>query len=229
MDSYSPSMNSDSREPVVIHRWTVAVLAIGIGLATVAGLGSMSSAAPAGDQEASISIPEGPLLPTVPQATLIVVPDDPLVDVTTTVGGETTEPTTTTESTEPTDSSAVATAAAQPNDPSQQSVTSQQFELRVNTATVRCEGVIEISYDTAANPDTGLPANHLVIVNPVSNPASFATQEVIGQPANGAFVFEAPGNAGETYRAFVIALFDPAVATGAKLIEQVDVLPAAGC
>jgi hypothetical protein len=221
-------MNSDSHQPVVVRRRTVAVIAVGIGLATVAGLNSMSSAAPTGDEAASISIPDGPLLPTVPQATLILQPDDPSTDVTTTIDTETTEPTTTT-TTESTDASAVTTVATQSNDPSQQPGILQQLELRINAATVRCEGVIEIGYDTTATPDTGLLANHLVIVNPVSNPASFATQEVIGQPANGTFVFETPGNAGETYRAFVIALFDPTVATGAKLIEQVDVLPAADC
>jgi hypothetical protein len=221
-------MDSDSREPVVINRWTIAVLAIGVGLATVAGLGSMSSAAPAADQAASISIPDGPLLPTVPQATLIAVPDDPLVDVSTTNDtGTTTTPTTTTP-TESTDASAV-TATAEPANNGQQPGSAQQLGLRIGAAAVTCEGVIQISYDTTATPDTGLPANHLVTVNALSNPTAFQTQELIGRPANGSFVFEAPGIAGETYRAFVIVLFDPAVATGAKLIEQVDVLPAAGC
>jgi hypothetical protein len=218
-------MNSDSHEPVVVRRRTVAMIAVGIGLATVAGLNSMSSAAPSGaDDPASISAPIDLNLPTVPQATLILQPDDPPIDVTTTVDGGTTT-TTPTESTE----ALADTTTAAPTNNGQQPGSAQQFALRINAAAVTCDGVIQISYDTSANPDTGVLANHLVVINPVSNPASFATQEVIGQPANGTFVFESPGNAGETYRAFVIALFDPAVVTGAKLIEQVDVLSAASC
>ena len=246
-------MDSASRVPVAIRRRTVAALAVGLGAIVVAGVGSMTSAASASDRPVPADFGSDPCDPndplygkapcweaitplfttTVPLS-LVDIPDQQLVDLVAT--DDSANPTTpTTATTAPTGEQPATTAATgeppatSAGTPTDQPTSPPLLDLQIRSAVVTCDGRIQIAYDTIANPDSGIPANHLVVLNPVSNPAAFLTQELTGRPANGAFVFEALGSAGETYRAFVVALFEPAVVEGAKLIDQADVLPATDC
>ena len=246
-------MDSASRVPVAIRRRTVAALAVGLGAIVVAGVGSMTSAVSASDRPVPADFGSDPCDPNDPMygkapcweaitplftttvpLSLVDIPDQQLVDLVAT--DDSTSPTTaTTATTAPTGEQPATTAATgeppatSAGTPTDQATSPPLLDLQIRSAVVTCDGRVQIAYDTIANPDSGIAANHLVVLNPVSNPATFLTQELTGRPANGAFVFEALGAAGETYRAFVVALFEPAVVEGAKLIDQADVLPATDC
>jgi hypothetical protein len=96
-------------------------------------------------------------------------------------------------------------------------------------AQVKCDGTIHLEFNTVASPDPGWTANHVVMFDAVSSPAELHAVESTGHPANGAFVFEQPGTATETYRVLVVALFDPDNTDGAKAIDEAETVPAPSC
>jgi hypothetical protein len=161
-------------------------------------------------------------LPTVPQATLVLDPG-PAEAPTTTAS-----PTTTTDTTEAnttTSTVATATEGSDANGPA----TPAQYSVTVTRAEVGCDGIVRVEYDTVAIPEPLLTANHLVVFNPSAAPADFDVVETTGNPANGSFTFEQPGQIAASYRLFVVAAFDPVNPAGPLAVDQVDVLPAPGC
>jgi len=89
--------------------------------------------------------------------------------------------------------------------------------------------MIHVEYATTANPEPLTDADHLVVFNPTSNPVDFHVVETVGNAPNGSFTFEQLGSIDDTYRVFVITLFDSADLEGPKLIDEADVLLAPGC
>jgi hypothetical protein len=184
-----------------------------------------------------VTLPPGVTLPpltvfTAPDLTLITTPvpvvtlppDAPstTTSVPASTGATTTTTTDTTDTTAPTGQTTAATGTGQ-------QAPTPVLDLQISAAEVTCDGAIELSYDTTANPDTGIPAGHLVVFSPLSDPTALEAREFTQRPANGAFMFAEPGTVGETYRIFLIAMFDPANVAGPKLIAQADALPTSAC
>ena len=223
----------------------VAATAFALGVAAaagylVAGTGAQASNAvpaitanppePPEPPEASPPPPPPPTvrpLPTAPQATLVLDPG-PGEAPSTTASPTTTTPTETTEAATATTTTAAGATATDGSDANAPGAPAQ-YSVTVTRAEAGCDGTLRVEYDTVAIPEPPLPANHLVVFNPVANPADFQVVEMTGNPANGSFTFEQPGQFVGPYRLFVVAAFDPVNPAGPLAIDQVDMLPAPGC
>jgi hypothetical protein len=166
---------------------------------------------------------------TIPPPTLLTIPPFTFVTIPTTDGGATTTTTTTTATTEPTDTTEPAGTTEPADDVVTPTGPQEQYAVNVTAARVECDGRIHVEYDTIAQPQPPLAANHLVVFNPFSNPTDFHVVETQGNPANGSFTFEELGSIEDGYRVFVVADFDPASEAGPVAVDQADVLAAPGC
>jgi len=163
----------------------------------------------------TIPIPSfGTVVATAPDTTTTNAP-------TTTAGGSTT---TTTDAPGNNNSSLPQTPPPGGDTPS-----TDGYTLDITAAQVNCDGTIHVEYATTATPEPPTAADHLVVFNATSNPADFRVVETVGNAPNGAFVFEQLGSNTDTYRVFVIALFEPTNLEGPKLVDQTDVLLAPNC
>ncbi len=217
----------------------IAATAFALGVAAasgylVAGTGAQASNAapaitanppePAEPPEPPPPPPTRPPLPTVPQATLVLDPGpgeapSTTASPTTTTATDTTEANTTTSTVATATEGGDAIASAAPS----------QYSVTVTRAEVGCDGTIRVEYNTVAIPEPPLAASHVVVFNPVANAADFHVVETVGNPANGSFTFEQPGQIPGSYRLFVVAAFDPANPAGPLAVDQTDVPPAAVC
>lgn len=170
--------------------------------------------------------PPSPTLGSIPPFTLVTIFPPGSTAVTTTTTAETTTTTATTTS--------GAAATTNPSEETAPSDTSPggpaaEYTLDITAAQVNCDGTIHVEYATTATPEPPTAADHLVVFNATSNPADFRVVETVGNAPNGAFVFEQLGSNTDTYRVFVIALFEPTNLEGPKLVDQTDVLLAPNC
>ena len=166
----------------------------------------------------------GPTFGTVPPSftfVTVVPPGSTAVTTTTTAETTTTTSTTTTTTTNPSEETA-------PSNPSPGGPAAE-YTLDITAAQINCDGTIHVEYATTATPEPPNAADHLVVFNPTSNPVDFHVVETVGNPANGAFAFEQLASNTDTYRVFVIALFEPTNLEGPKLVDQTDVLLAPNC
>ena len=166
--------------------------------------------------------PPSPTLGSIPPFTFVTIfpPGSTAVTTTTTAETTTTTPgaaatTNPSEETAPSDTSPGGPAA--------------EYTLDITAAQINCDGTIHVEYATTATPEPPNAADHLVVFNPTSNPVDFHVVETVGNAPNGAFVFEQLGSIADTYRVFVIALFEPENLEGPKLVDQTDVLLAPNC
>ncbi len=164
----------------------------------------------------------GPTFGTVPPSFIFVTVVPPgSTAVTTTTTAETTTTTSTTTTTNPSEETAPSNTS--PGGPA------AEYTLDITAAQINCDGTIHVEYATTATPEPANAADHLVVFNPTSNPVDFHVVETVGNPANGAFTFEQLASIADTYRVFVITLFEPENLEGPKLVDQTDVLLAPNC
>jgi hypothetical protein len=221
----------------------VAAASVVFGTLGVIGFSALSGPAQAGEREPAVTVGStfpgpgitiGTLPPftivtvaptfTIPPLTFVTVPttlETTTTDSTTTAPTETTEPTDTTEATEGTEGA--------DNGPGSPGTLEEQYTVEVTSAQVDCDGTIHVEYDTVADPQPATASNHLVVFNPSSNRVDFHVVETVGNPANGSFAFDEAGSIEDSYRVFVIVQFDAVNPGGPVAVDQVDVLPAAGC
>lgn len=181
----------------------------------------------------------GPILTLVPPiftlppfATALTLPPFATAE---TVTGPSTDPSTTLATTDPatTDPSSTDPAATDTDGttttPGATSAEAVAPRLEVLSARVGCDGVLRIEFETAAVPAPAPTADHIIVVNPVLNPTSFAVQEIVDQVPNGQFSVDLQATVPEAYRVFVIANFDSDNPDGVALVDQGDAAVDIGC
>lgn len=180
----------------------------------------------------------GPILTLVPPvftlppfATFLTLP--PFATAVT-IPGSSTEPSTATvttgsATTEPVATEPAATDAGETTAPGADSAEAIAPRLEVLSARVGCDGVLRIEYETAAVPEPAPAVDHIVVVSPLSNLASFAVQEIADQATNGQFAIDLQATVPEPYRVFVIADFEPDNPDGVVLADEADAVVDIGC
>lgn len=164
-----------------------------------------------------------PTFGTGPPLTFVtVVPPNTVPATSTTIDETTTTADTTTTTTTTTAAPTTTPSAGQPS-------AEPVYTLVIDRAQINCDGTIHVEYTTTAEPALAVAANHIVMYNSMSSPAEFKVVETEGNPQNGSFVFDDPGVLDQTYRLFVIGLFEPAEPDGPKAIDQADVVLVGGC
>lgn len=238
--STSISESTGSRLRTKIAAASVAIAAVGV----IGGLALTGSAQADSNERPAITVgPPSPTFGTSPPFTFITVgptfgppsptfgtigppftifpPGSTAVTTTTMAATTTTTATTSPATTDPAEETSLPDTS--PGDPS------EQYTLDVTAAQINCDGTIHVEFATTATPEPPNAADHLVVFNPTSNPLDFHVVETVGNAPNGAFVFEQLGSIDDTYRVFVIALFEPTNLEGPKLVDQTDVLLAPEC
>jgi hypothetical protein len=183
-------------------------------------------------------VPPAPPL-TLPPDVTVVPPAPPLTlpggiptvpdGATTDPGTATTDPGTATDATTPPPGSGSGGTVDADGDGAPDPWDPEAVSVDIALAQVECDGTIHVEFATVASPDPGWPADHVVMFNPVDNPAELHAFESSGNPANGAFTFEQPGTATGTYRVLVVGLFDPEITEGVKAIDEAETVPAPAC
>jgi len=232
--STSISEATRSRLRTKLAAASLAVAAVGI--TSIAALTSPAKAdandRPAitvGPIEPSPTIGTAPPFTVGPSPTIGTIP--PFTLVTIFPPGSTAAPTTTTAVTTTTTAAPTTTSDPEETSPADTSPggPSEQYTLDITAAQINCDGTIHVDYATTATPEPATAADHLVVFNPTSNPADFHVVETVGNAPNGSFAFEQLGSIDDTYRVFVIALFEPTNLDGPKLVDQTDVLLSPDC
>jgi hypothetical protein len=156
--------------------------------------------------------PIGPLLPESPQDT--TPPVDPPADP-------------------PTDPPAQTPQQAPADPPAQDAAPTDVVLLlpyvEITSATVDCNGMVQLSYETGANPQPAAENEHLVMISPASNPAAMSSHRLLQRPVNGTFNVAVQAPTVEAYRVFVVADFEPANLEGVALLDEADATVAAEC
>ncbi|MDQ3542916.1 MAG: hypothetical protein M3431_03485 [Actinomycetota bacterium] len=220
------------------QRTKIAAAALAVATAGVIGVALNGTAQADSNERPAITVgPPSPTFGTSPPFTFITVSPTfgtipPFTFVTIFPPGSTAVTTTTTAETTTTTPGAAATT--NPSEETAPSDTSPggpaaEYTLDITAAQINCDGTIHVEYATTATPEPPNAADHLVVFNPTSNPVDFHVVETVGNAPNGAFVFEQLGSIADTYRVFVIALFEPTNLDGPKLVDQTDVLLAPNC
>ena len=226
-------------------RARVAVVSVGIAAAGVISTLALTASAQAGpnDRPAITVGPPSPTLGTSPPFTFVTVgptfgPPSPTFGtipgftlVTVFPPGSTAASTTIAATTSTASTAPATTGPAGETDPSDTSpgALPEGYTLDITASQINCDGTIHVEYATTATPEPPTAADHLVVFNPTSNPADFHVVETFGNAPNGSFTFEQLGSVDDTYRVFVIALFEPTNLEGLKLVDQADVLFAPDC
>jgi hypothetical protein len=94
--------------------------------------------------------------------------------------------------------------------------------LEITAATVDCQGMLHVSYETGANPQLAPENEHVVMFSPASNPAAVMSQRLVGRAVNGTFTVDLQAPAIEAYRVFLVADFEPANLDGVALVDEAD-------
>ena len=223
-------------------RTKIAAAALAVATAGVIGVALNGTAQADSNERPAITVgPPSPTFGTSPPFTFITVSPTfgtipPFTFVTVFPPGSTAVTTTTTAETTTTTATTTTTTTTTTN-PSEETAPSDtspggpaaEYTLDITAAQINCDGTIHVEYATTASPEPPNAADHLVVFNPTSNPVDFHVVETVGNPANGAFAFEQTASIADTYRVFVIALFEPENLEGPKLVDQTDVLLAPDC
>lgn len=227
-------------------RTTIAAASVAIAATGVIGVLALTGSAQAGtnDRPAITVGPPSPTLGTSPPFTFITVGPTfgppsptfgtigpPLTLITIFPPGSTavTTTTTATPTTATTSPATTGPVVATNSSDTSPGAPPEGYTLDIGAAQINCDGTIHVEFATTATPEPPNPADHLVVFNPTSNPLDFHVVETVGNAPNGAFVFEQIGSVDDTYRVFVIALFEPTNLEGPKLVDQADVLLSPDC
>lgn len=171
------------------------------------------------------------LLPPLTLPPFTVAP--PPTDATTTVPP--TDPPTTPATTSATTPAPTAAPTPAPTDDATESSPASSEtavvppHLEITAASVDCAGVLHVEYFTEAEPEPAESTSHLIVVNPLSNPAAIAAQELTDRPTNGQFVLDLQAPAAEGYRVVVVGDFEPDNVDGVLLVDEAEALLGGDC